>query len=278
MTRDLTVTTADGKKVTLKKGEEVKVVDLYRGYYRVRSGGAEFYVKADYLEAKKDAAVATAPPKPAPPKPAAAETGTVRVGSELNVRSAPWGDIVGTLHDGDKVEIVGREGTWLKIRRGGGTAFVHEAYVESGSKGPDKVIATGTVSVSSDLNVRSGPWGDILGSLYDGDKVEVLAKDGEWLKINYKGRHAWVHKDYVNLGGGATPPATPGIPPAAGRPEKKVVTCDALNVRSAPWGAIVGGLTQGQTVTVKRRQGDWSVIEYNGQEAYVYTQYLGEPG
>lgn len=290
MTRDLTITSADGKKVELKKGDAVQVVDLYRGNYRVRVNGTEVYVQGRFLEeapAAPPATVAADPPKADPPKPAdkpkdpAAETGTVRVGSALNVRSAPWGDIVGTLSDGDKVEIVGREGTWLKIKHGGGTAFVHEAYVESASKGPEKVIATGTVSVSSDLNVRSGPWGDILGSLNDGDKVEVLAKDGDWLKIKYNGRSAWVHKDYVSLSDGpAPPPSTPPAapPPAAGAPKKGVVTCDALNVRSAPWGAIIGGLTQGAEVTIKRTQGEWSVIDYDGREAYVYTQYIGAPG
>jgi uncharacterized protein YgiM (DUF1202 family) len=155
---------------------------------------------------------------------------------------------------------------------------VHEAYVETSSKGPEKVVATGTVNVDSDLNVRSGPWGDILGSLYNGDKVEVLARDGEWLKIKYNGRNAWVHKDYVNVSDGSTPPpSTPPStpPPAAGQPKKGVV-CDSLNVRLPP-GARSSAASQGAEVTVSGSRANGR-SSYDGREASSTTQHIGAPG
>lgn len=283
MTRDLTITSADGTKITLKKGQSIKPVDLYRGNYKVKINGTEVYVKADFTQ--ESPTVATTPPKPAaPPKPTAppidkTETGTVKVGSNLNVRNAPWGDIVGSLNNGDKVEIVGRDGTWLKIKHGSTTAFVHEAYVETSATAAQKVIARGTVQVNTDLNVRSGPWGDIIGSLHNNDQVEILAHDGDWLKIKYNGNTAWVHKDYVKQGGATTPPpTTPTTPPPATATKMVVNAQSGLNVRSAPWGAIIGGLNHGTTVTIKRRQAEWAVIEYNGQEAFVHSDYLAQPG
>jgi len=62
------------------------------------------------------------------------EIGFVNVNTRLNVRAAPWGRIIGKLYDGDKLNIIGREGDWLKISYNGGIAYVHSHYVEIGSE------------------------------------------------------------------------------------------------------------------------------------------------
>ena len=51
------------------------------------------------------------------------------------------------------------------------------------------------------LNVRTGPGTeyDAQGSLKKGDEVQVLAVEGDWCRIQYKGAEAYVHKDYVAL-------------------------------------------------------------------------------
>ena len=58
---------------------------------------------------------------------------------------------------------------------------------------------TGTVQVNSYLNVRSSPWGTIIGKLYNGARVTIIGRSGEWLKIRYNGRTAYVHSDYVGV-------------------------------------------------------------------------------
>lgn len=60
--------------------------------------------------------------------------GYVRVNSYLNVRTGPWGSIIDSLHNNDKVKIIGKEGNWYKIEHNGKTAYVHSWYV-SNSKG-----------------------------------------------------------------------------------------------------------------------------------------------
>ncbi|RCK80546.1 MAG: Peptidase, M23/M37 family [Candidatus Ozemobacter sibiricus] len=60
--------------------------------------------------------------------------GTVRVGTSLNVRTSPWGTIIGSLHDGDKVSIIGENGDWYKISYNGQTAYVHANYVSTARK------------------------------------------------------------------------------------------------------------------------------------------------
>lgn len=60
------------------------------------------------------------------------KTGTVRVRTSLNVRTSPWGSIIGSLHNGDTVRIISRHGDWYKISHNGATAYVHSNYVEVG--------------------------------------------------------------------------------------------------------------------------------------------------
>ena len=67
-----------------------------------------------------------------PPKQAAGnKTGTVQVGTSLNVRSGPWGKIIGKLGNGNQIQIVAKEGDWFKIRHGDGYAYIHSYYVSA---------------------------------------------------------------------------------------------------------------------------------------------------
>ena len=53
---------------------------------------------------------------------------------------------------------------------------------------------------ATSLNVRKGPGADheIIGALYSGDRVEVLAVEGGWCRILYEGLEAYVSADYVS--------------------------------------------------------------------------------
>lgn len=52
---------------------------------------------------------------------------------------------------------------------------------------------------ATSLNVRKGPGGEheIIGSLYNGDVVEVLAIEDGWCRILYEGQEAYVSADYI---------------------------------------------------------------------------------
>jgi hypothetical protein len=64
----------------------------------------------------------------------------------------------------------------------------------------EKLEEIGYVNVNTRLNVRTGPWGKIIGKLYDGDKIKIVGRDGDWLKIKYDGGIAYVHSHYVDIG------------------------------------------------------------------------------
>lgn len=135
-------------------------------------------------------------------------------GVGLNFRSAPWGKVNTVLKDGAALEILATQGDWYKVKSGGKTGFVHSAYVNTGTVTASQKAAGSQyvdVSASTYLNVRSGPWGKILGKAHRGDKLEVLGKEGAWLKVKYGNKTAFVHSDYMKKSkpsGGST--ANPG--------------------------------------------------------------------
>lgn len=57
--------------------------------------------------------------------------GTVRTkGGRLNVRRAPWGEVIGTLENGSPLSILSEEGDWLRIAlEDGREGYVHGNYV-----------------------------------------------------------------------------------------------------------------------------------------------------
>lgn len=56
----------------------------------------------------------------------------------------------------------------------------------------------GTVEVNTSLNVRSSPWGSVIGGLTNGMKVKIIGKEDPWYKISYQGKTAYVHQNYVS--------------------------------------------------------------------------------
>ncbi len=70
-----------------------------------------------------------------------------------------------------------------------------------------------------------------------------------------------------------------GIPfktPQPVRTGTVVVSSGSVNVRNRPStdSAVIGGLYNGQTVRVLGTYLDWDIIDFNGQRAYVYSDYI----
>ncbi len=145
------------------------------------------------------------------------KTSGVVTASVLNVRSGPWGEIIGTFNSGSKVEIISKQGSWYKVLYNGREAYIHSGYVATADS-----IATaydGYVT-SAGLNVRSAPFGNILGVLNQGTAIEVLEKKGDWLVIKYDGREAFVHSDYISKS--TSPPAVKENTAASSQPSSPV--------------------------------------------------------
>jgi len=59
----------------------------------------------------------------------------------------------------------------------------------------------GVVDVDTYVNIRTGPWGQIIGGFRTGDKVKILSKEGDWFKILIGSEFAYIHSYYVDAPG-----------------------------------------------------------------------------
>lgn len=82
----------------------------------------------------------------------------------------------------------------------------------TGTATSDGFPMDGTVKVKSSLNVREGPWGKIIGSLKGDATVKITGVQGDWYKIDYNGKTAYVHKNYITTAKSAATGVAPTPP------------------------------------------------------------------
>ena len=121
------------------------------------------------------------------------------------------------------------------------------------------------VTVSS-LKVRSGPGltYDTIGSVQKNDKLTVIDKENDWLKVKYKNTTGWVASWYATF-------ETKGLD------NKQIVSkVNNLNVRTAPSvsSAVIGKLSEGDKYIANRSEDEWIEIDYNGQKGWVNNTYV----
>ena len=304
---------------SLKGGEKVNIISESNGFYKIEFNNSYGYVYSKYIskdgknenvqavkqeEVKKEAKVA---PKAAPVVLAARslnKTGIVNVSSSLNVRSgaSTSSKVIGSLSGNSKVTIVGEEGAFYKIEYKGSHGYVAKEYIKdiTGSNNnsnqgtttpekpstPETTQKTGIVNVSSSLNVRSGAStsSKVIGSLSGNSKVTIIGEEGAFYKIEYKGSHGYVAKEYIkdvtgsnnnsNQGTTTTPekPSTPESTQKTGI----VSVSSSLNVRSgaSTSSKVIGSLSGNSKVTIVGEEGAFYKIEYKGSHGYVAKEYI----
>lgn len=146
----------------------------------------------------------------------------------------------------------------------------------------DKVIATGTVNSTINLNVRKSASVSVLnllGSLANGTKVEIYeTKDVSghaWGRIDYKGSKGWICLDYVTLDKGSSiGTGTSGTGTAAATPNATVVNCSTgVNVRSksAVTGNLVSVIPVNTRIAITKLSNGWGYVDGKG---WVYLDYV----
>ena len=132
------------------------------------------------------------------------------------------------------------------------------------------------VTVKNDsLNVRTEPntSSSIVGQVVNGDKLYVYEKNGNWLKVDYKGELNYISSAYTSFldANGNAIVAESAATNVSGK-----VTAASLNVRSGPGDSYsnLGKLPKNTMVAVKSINGSWAKIIYAGGEGYVNKLYL----
>ena len=284
---------------SLSGNTKVTIVGEEGAFYKIEYKGSHGYVAKEYIkdvtESNNSNQGTQIPEKPSTPE-TTKKTGIVNVSSSLNVRSeaSTSSKVIGSLSGNSKVTIVGEEGAFYKIEFKGSHGYVAKEYVKDvtesnnsnqGTQTPEKPSTpettkkTGIVNVSSSLNVREGAStsSKVIGSLSGNTKVTIVGEEGAFYKIEYKGSHGYVAKEYIKdiKDEVVTEPEKPSNPENS-KKTGVVTASKGLNVRKEAntSSQIVGILNSGESVEIIGEENGFYKITYKGQEAYASKNYI----
>ncbi|MDK0861012.1 SH3 domain-containing protein [Clostridium perfringens] len=304
---------------TLHKNDKVNVLDKsIDGWYKIDFNGRRAYVSSKYVNliSYKNNEVKTEVKK----EPIEG-TGKVNINTALNVRQASTTNsrIIGSLKGGEKVNIISESNGFYKIEFNNSYGYVYSKYISKDGdsekiqvvkqeevkkekvdeskkeakatpKAEPVVLAvrslnkTGIVNVSSSLNVRNeaSTSSKVIGSLSGNTKVTIVGEEGAFYKIEYKGSHGYVAKEYIkdvtesnNSNQGTQTPEKPSTPENS-KKTGVVTASKGLNVRKEAntSSQIIGILNSGESVEIIGEESGFYKITYKGQEAYASKNYI----
>ena len=289
---------------SLSGNSKITIVGEEGAFYKIEYKGSHGYVAKEYVkdvtESNNSNQGTQTPEKPSTPE-TTKKTGIVNVSSSLNVRSeaSTSSKVIGSLSGNSKITIVGEEGAFYKIEYKGSHGYVAKEYVKDvtesnnsnqGTQTPEKPSTpettkkTGIVNVSSSLNVRSeaSTSSKVIGSLSGNSKITIVGEEGAFYKIEYKGSHGYVAKEYVkdvtesnNSNQGTQTPEKPSTPETT-KKTGIVNVSSSLNVRSeaSTSSKVIGSLSGNSKITIVGEEGAFYKIEYKGSHGYVAKEYV----
>ncbi|MDM0843066.1 SH3 domain-containing protein [Clostridium perfringens] len=284
---------------SLSGNTKVTIVGEEGAFYKIEYKGSHGYVAKEYVkdvtESNNSNQGTQTPEKPSTPE-TTKKTGIVNVSSSLNVRegASTSSKVIGSLSGNTKVTMVGEEGAFYKIEYKGSHGYVAKEYVKDvtessnsnqGTQTPEKPSTpestekTGIVNVSSSLNVREGAStsSKVIGSLSGNTKVTIVGEEGAFYKIEYKGSHGYVAKEYIKdiKDEVVTEPEKPSNPENS-KKTGVVTASKGLNVRKEAntSSQIIGILNSGESVEIIGEENGFYKITYKGQEAYASKNYI----
>ena len=289
---------------SLSGNTNVTIVGEEGAFYKIEYKGSHGYVAKEYVkdvtESNNSNQGTQTSEKPSTPE-STEKTGIVNVSSSLNVRSSAStsSKVIGSLSGNTNVTIVGEEGAFYKIEYKGSHGYVAKEYVKDVTESnnsnqgtqtsekpstPESTEKTGIVNVSSSLNVREGAStsSKVIGSLSGNSKVTIVGEEGAFYKIEYKGSHGYVAKEYVkdvteinNSNQGTQTPEKPSTPEST-KKTGIVNVSSSLNVRSgaSTSSKVIGSLSGNTKVTIVGEEGAFYKIEYKGSHGYVAKEYI----
>ncbi|MBW3491720.1 SH3 domain-containing protein [Bacillus sp. FDAARGOS_1420] len=277
------------------EGQTLNVIGQENGWVKINHNGQVGYVSSEFVSGASSNTGSTNNNNNQTNVQPASGNYTVNV-SSLRVRTGPSTShpTVGSVKQGQVVQVVGEVQDWFKINYAGQTAYLSKDYVTKGGSNENVTqgnnqeqnnngtVQTGGTYVvnATSLRVRTGPaaYHSVLGGVLNGTTLNVVGSENGWFKVNYQGKTGYVSSEFVKFVKGGT--ATPEQPkqPDQGAIGDYYINASALNVRSGEGTnyRIIGALPQGQKVQVISENSGWSKINYNGQTGYIGTRFLSK--
>ena len=135
----------------------------------------------------------------------------------------------------------------------------------------------GTYEITADVPLREGPgnYHKVVTTLPKGIQVNVVGKEGFWLKVESKhgGKPGYVDEQFARPATPVTTPAAPGGPASFSSVAGPYRTLREIDLRETPSATsrVVARLPADIQVNVIRSEGDWLRVESNrgGKPGYV---------
>ena len=191
-------------------------------------------------------------------------------GVNIRAKAKSSSKILDVAQNGDSFTYKGKSGKWTKIAYNGGTAYIYSSYLTL-TKGTKPATSTKMYVVNTkSLNIRgkSSSSSTIVGTLKEGDEVNVIGSSGKWTQITYGDGTAWVYSAYISK-----------FKPDTDLVGKKATIINAktkVNIRAKASSSSkkLGTTVNGKTFTVKGISGRWVKVDYKGQTAFIYDKYI----
>lgn len=189
----------------------------------------------------------------------------------LRLRAGPGTsfEVLSVLYEGQELDVLEKQEGWAKVKVGELEGWVFAEYLSCIKQ----------LAVDAEfLRLRSEPSLDseVIDQAPYGTSLSVLEEREDWCKVIYHDQVGWMKREFLVDPSKIDPELleTRDEEPTA----LKVVTVESLNVRSGPGTDFpkIGNLNGGTFVTVLKDQGDWSLIEFQGGEAWVFNEYLSD--
>lgn len=132
--------------------------------------------------------------------------GISNVDNNLNIRQTPADDgkLVGKLPKNAACEIIKNEGEWTLIKSGKVEGYVKSEFLLNGwnaKKRANEAMAVVAVVNTDSLKVREKPNTDceVITMVPKGEELDVVAIEGEWVKILIDDEENYVAAEYVSV-------------------------------------------------------------------------------
>lgn len=191
---------------SLSKGSKVEIVEYKDGWYKIKYGSRYGFISSAYIKNYDGSDDITNSGEK--PSISNSKNGVVTATS-LNIRSGYGSSYskIGSLTKGSKVEILESKNGWHKIKYGNRFGYVSGEYISTSNTNQPQITPpssngskSGVVTVTS-LNVRSGYSSSYskIGSLTNGNKIDIVESKNGWYKIKYKNGYGYVSGEYIKI-------------------------------------------------------------------------------
>lgn len=128
------------------------------------------------------------------------------VNQYVNIRESADQDAekVGVLYKDCGGELIEQTDGWTKIKSGDVTGWVKDDYLYFGEEAKEVAESVGILTAYSNtqtLRVRKSADinAPVLGLLSEGEALEAISEDGDWVSVSYEGTTGFVSADYVKV-------------------------------------------------------------------------------